>query len=472
MSSCLNKKLLTICFFFLLIYSVLLARVEETASFLKAGQLAFLRGDYNAAEIEFSNILLIDPENFEGRIWLAKVYLAQKNLTGASKLLSEASKQAPAHFMIVKLQDELRAEETDESLSGIDPMMEERLSLLKNDIPVRRYGLVIPEQNIHIPREETKDVQSLLAILNDTYEETSPIESIDNEILLDKPSDFQNHFSISKRESGNPLEKVFATLESKGMNAALDLYVEMAINDPKTGTYSDRGFLQRASALYQQRMRANPYDLEAQYYCAAAKYFDGLHDDAGKIIKMLNQRPYEPRKKEIDYISNKLESYFRSIASYNRQQEQSRSAAEAKKASEAKAAAKPDGQEKFWKKLEEKRRLEINEQTTKESQFLHDDGFKLYKQGRLDEAIKKYRQALEISPNNPEFNYHLGLALSDKALSGETVYFTQALEAFNRAALADPSSKYAKDAKKMANNIEEMQAILEDPHGEKYDSDF
>ena len=60
-------------------------------------------------------------------------------------------------------------------------------------------------------------------------------------------------------------------------------------------------------------------------------------------------------------------------------------------------------------------------------------GLELYKAGKIDEAIKQFRQALAIDPNFPEADSNLGLALDAK---GEV---DEAIVDFNKALALKPT---------------------------------
>src|SRR6202044_477098 len=60
-------------------------------------------------------------------------------------------------------------------------------------------------------------------------------------------------------------------------------------------------------------------------------------------------------------------------------------------------------------------------------------GLELYKAGKIDEAIKQFRQALAVDPNFPEADSNLGLALDAK---GEV---DEAIADFNKALALKPT---------------------------------
>ena len=64
---------------------------------------------------------------------------------------------------------------------------------------------------------------------------------------------------------------------------------------------------------------------------------------------------------------------------------------------------------------------------------IRDRGNALAAQGRFDEAIKNYRQAIQLNPNYAEALNNLGIALADKGRFGE------AIEAFSKAIQINPN---------------------------------
>ena len=85
---------------------------------------------------------------------------------------------------------------------------------------------------------------------------------------------------------------------------------------------------------------------------------------------------------------------------------------------------------------------------------MHSEGYELYKKGKLDEAIARYDAALARQPDNPEYNYHLGLAWTDKGLAGDNQAFDQAITAFQKVISLVPSDKLGKDAQAMIKDID------------------
>ncbi|HQG29760.1 MAG TPA: tetratricopeptide repeat protein, partial [Candidatus Ozemobacteraceae bacterium] len=85
---------------------------------------------------------------------------------------------------------------------------------------------------------------------------------------------------------------------------------------------------------------------------------------------------------------------------------------------------------------------------------LHAEGEELYKKGQVDAAIERFNTAISRNPNEPNYHYHLGLALTDKGLGGQYDAFDRAIESFNRVLrLAPPGEKLAKDAEAMVRDI-------------------
>src|SRR6266542_4411092 len=69
-----------------------------------------------------------------------------------------------------------------------------------------------------------------------------------------------------------------------------------------------------------------------------------------------------------------------------------------------------------------------------DAELLHSEGVEAVKQGRLDEAIGLFRQALEVRPDFVAAHHNLGVACARKKL------FPQAVESFQRALRLSPGS--------------------------------
>ena len=123
----------------------------------------------------------------------------------------------------------------------------------------------------------------------------------------------------------------------------------------------------------------------------------------------------------------------------------------------------------IWAKLKKKRAAgnanasgsaDAGSEGIAEAAALHSEGYELYKKGKLDEAIAKYDEALSRQADNPEYNYHLGLAWTDKGLAGDSAAFDRAITAFQRVISLAPNDKLGKDAQAMIKDIDSAKKSL------------
>ena len=62
--------------------------------------------------------------------------------------------------------------------------------------------------------------------------------------------------------------------------------------------------------------------------------------------------------------------------------------------------------------------------------------------------------------DNPEYNYHMGLAWMDKGLAGDAQAYDNAITSYQKVINLAPESKLAKDANTMINDIKQAKRSL------------
>lgn len=432
--------------------SVVKAQAEDDISaFIQQGQECYQRGDLKGAALEFENVLLIDRQNFSARVWMAQVYVDLKDLEKARKMLREAALQAPDHPRVVQLQKLLGEIKKPVSVASIDPMAKEALSLVGSTTRLRQFGLVIPEDKVKVDQSERD-----LLVFGDL--------ELDAEKPREKEIDLLNYFTP---ESG-PLVDVFAALESRGLSAALDLYIDKVIKDPSLGALDDKGLVARGNAEYAARFSASTDDLEARYYYGALQYLNGLYPEAQSVLEPLrkNSGDYADRLRPILAGLDRWQDQENERIMLARRAEEERLALEALEKSEAEKK-----KSNAWASIRKKRAAAAVASGSAdatgavpggsvEAIQLHSQGYELYKKGKLDEAIEKFQAALTINADNPEFNYHMGLAWTDKGLAGDTQSFERATASFQRVMALAPNNKLAKDAEAMIKDIDSAKKTL------------
>ncbi len=423
---------------------------DDINLFLQAGQECYNKGELANAALEFENILLIDPQNFAARVWLAQVYVDMKDIDKARRVLAEASLQAPDHPRVIQLQKILGGiKKPSTRVKSVDPVVNEALTLIGSGTRVRQFGLVIPESKV----------------VKDTSEKSLLIfEGL--ELAAEKPKEkdieLQNYF---EPETG-PLADVFVALDSQGLNAALDLYFTKILADPGLAAQNDRGLLVKGNETFSQKFADSPDSVEARYFYGTLQFINGLYADAEKIL--------EPLKASAGEYEERLKPVFASLKRWRDQENQRvlalKQAEEERLALEAfekeEAAKKKDD---IWAKLRKKRAAGSNasgsadaggSEGVAEAAAMHAEGYELYKKGKLDEAIAKYDEALSRQADNPEYNYHLGLAWTDKGLAGDAPSFDRAVTAFQKVISLVPDGKLGKDAQAMIKDIDSAKKTL------------
>lgn len=96
--------------------------------------------------------------------------------------------------------------------------------------------------------------------------------------------------------------------------------------------------------------------------------------------------------------------------------------------------------------------LEQDKQASKASKYL-ELALKLQEQGKYDEAIKEYVQAVEINPNDPKLHYNIGTAFQGKS------DFDHAKKAYKKALDLDPANEKARVAMESLDKIAENKKI-------------
>lgn len=411
---------------------------DDVREFLLKGQACHHKGDLAGAALEFENVLLLEPSNFEASIWLAQIYADQKNMFKARQMLQQAKRLMPTHARVVALEKLFGTEKPRVTAKEADLVMHETLTLLGSGTRLRPFGLVVPEQKVRAP-----GVQSATIAAFDDVE--IAIEPALEKGLATVPAGID---AFAKEEG--PLAPVFEARAVEGLAKALDAYFGLVGKDKTLVEQDDRGLLQEGIAFYGPKLEANASDTEAVYYFGMIQYYNGSIDEAFKLLEPLraSETPYGDRLQiiwnEIDRLKREEEARREAV----RREEEARAAArqaaaeQAAAASAAMAAAAgsaPSGSVAS---------------AASPADAMHAEGYELYKKGQVDAAIEKFNTAITRNPNEPNYHYHLGLALTDKGLGGQYDAFDRAIESFNRVLrLAPPGEKLAKDAEAMIRDI-------------------
>ena len=248
------------------------------------------------------------------------------------------------------------------------------------------------------------------------------------------------------------------------MNAALDKYYELLMKDPTIASKDDKGLIDDGNKVYSIRFADNPNDPETRYYYGTLQYINGLYEEAEAVLKPFRKNPGKYGAKLAPFFEglNKWQEQEKLRLAELKYEEEQRMEREAKER-EKTEAEKND----VWAKIKSKGSQsgsKKNEDLAKEEKTkaaaLDSEGYKLYKKGKLDEAIAKYEEALSSDNENIELNYHLGLAWMDKGFAGDISAYDNAITSYQKVISIAPDSKLAKEAKSMIDDIQQAKYSL------------
>lgn len=422
--------------------------------FLKEGIKCYNEGKIDDALVEFENVLLLDKNNFEAKIWIAQIYIDKKDTENAEKLLNEASLSAPDHPKVKQLK-KLLGHGYDSKPIMHDPVVYEVITEMASGTKLRPFGLVIPENKV-----EVQNPDIILSALDREIERDDEQEAD----ILDT-----NEYFLSAK---GPLTDVFNALKNQGLTAALDIYFDKLNKDPAIAAEDDQGLIERGVDTFSSLFKHSPQNPENRYYFGALNFINGYYEEAERILIPLKRNPgiYAKRlapimaklekwrkdENERIRVAKKAEQEKQELERLAKQQQEGKrrdvySELQKRRASEAfgKDTDKPTKQPDL-------RTAQAAEQEAKEkalAEALHTQGYDLYKKGKLDEAIAKYNESLKKNEKSTDCMYHLGLAWTDKGLAGDVSAFDKAISYFESTIKTDPYGKNAAEARSMINDI-------------------
>lgn len=416
------------------------AEPDDIREFLLKGQACHQQRDLAGAALEFENVLLLDPSNFEASIWLAQIYADQKNMFKARQMLEQAKHLMPTHARVIALEKLFGTGKSRVTTKESDLVMHETLTLLGSGTRLRPFGLVIPEQKVRAPGVQSATIAAF-----------EDVEIAIEPSLGTGGAGVPAGIDAFAKEEG-PLAPVFEARSVDGLAKALDTYFELVGKDKTLVELDDRGLLKEGTAFYEPKFLANASDTEAVYYFGMIQFYNGSIDEAVKLLEPLRESdtPYGTRLQviwnEIDRRKQEEKARLEAIRRSEEAREAARLAAAEQAAAEAaaRAAAGRDASGTSTSPA-------VSEGP---GDAMHNEGYDLYKKGQVDAAIEKFNAAISQNPNEPNFHYHLGLALTDKGLGGQYDAFDRAIESFNQVLrLAPAGEKLARDAEAMIRDI-------------------
>ncbi|MBF0499985.1 MAG: tetratricopeptide repeat protein [Candidatus Riflebacteria bacterium] len=490
-----NKRYLFLLVFFCVVFisSCYAQESDEATEFLKRGADLYKSLDLKNAVIEFENVLLIEPSNIDAQAWLVRIYADLKQVKRAQDLLATLKKQAPDHPKVKELEALFGDGSNNSVISGksetlpntgkpgksdksgksgksgkpdktgkksakagktentsksdilklpakgpqqadnIDFVVHETLTLLGSGTQLRQFGLVIPEAKVKAP----------LA--------TDVILAEDNG---GTPGSAEGPALEKFDANEGPLAEAFDVWASDGISAGLDKYFELVLADKALAAMNDRKILEEGIAYFTPRLTANPKDEDACFYLGMIAFFNGNMDKARELLEPLRdtERPFKRLLKPVfaEFDRIKAEENARKLAL--KRDDDLREEAR-RKAEEAAAQASASSAIAANLASVTANGGIASAPSANANESVDGEGYDLYKKGQLDAAIEKFQIAIKGSPNDPKYQYHLGLALTDKGLAGSNECFDRAIEAFNKVVQLDPGGKLAKDAEVMIRDL-------------------
>ncbi len=226
--------------------------------------------------------------------------------------------------------------------------------------------------------------------------------------------------------------------------------------------HSDKGLVAEGRDFYIPRLKNNPEDIEARYYAGMISFIDGMYAQADLLLTDYRQNPGE-HEQILTKVFGRLDEWKNAekerVLALKRAEEERLAAELAEKERQEKLKQRKD----VWASLQKNKGKDEQSAGTPgnaEALKLHEEGYELYKKGKLEEAIDKFTAAIAKDGENGKFHYHLGLAWTDKGLAGDAAAFDRAIEEFQRVIALAPDDKLAKDSQSMIRDIESAKTSL------------
>ncbi len=447
-----KSKVWNLLFVSIIVTSICLSQTPTDFDFfLKEGIKCYNQGQIDDALVEFENVLLLDKNNFEAKIWIAQIYIDKKDIENAKKLIDEAAVAAPDHPKIKQLQELLGSSGESKPMKH-DPVVYEIIADIASGTKLRPYGLVIPENKIAVSNPNIA------------------IRALDREIDKVNEKEKANLDSDSYFKNGKgPLADVFNALKTNGLTSALDLYFAKFNKDPSIAAEDDQGLIERGVETFASLYRHSPENPENRYYFGALNFINGYYEEAERILLPLKKKPgiyaqrlipimtklekWRNEENERIRIAKKAEQEKRELELLAKKQQENK---RRDVYSELKKKRENEAMGSVASKAKDEKTEQANAAASEEkalAEALHTQGYDLYKKGKLDEAIAKYNESLKKNDKSTDCLYHLGLAWTDKGLAGDVAAFDKAISYFESTIKLEPNGKNAADARSMISDI-------------------
>ncbi|MBF0407212.1 MAG: tetratricopeptide repeat protein [Candidatus Riflebacteria bacterium] len=450
-------------FFLCVLISFLVSGVHasdnsDVLDFLKSGETLYKNRDLVSAEVEFENVLLVDPSNIDAQIWLIKVYADRKKIQKARDLFEKVSKQAPSNPRLKELKGifAVDAPKKAKQKKEPDPVIFETITLLGQKPVSRKFGFVVPEEKVTrktLPEPSLDESGSALTLSDD------PLISSNTQkpAVAEKPPAAASMPEIEAfhvKDDG-PLAAAFDEWSVNGLPKGLLKYFELVMADRSLASLEDHNILSEGDKYFKPRLEADPSNEDNHFYMGMISFIGG---DTARAIELLEpiRNTTKPYKELLSLVFLEFDKFLAfekervRIAQKEREdsanKKREETEAQAKAAAKNQAANQNPGQNTDVP-------LTAPPEGANTAEGFDAEGYDFYKKGRLDDAVEKFKIAIKSNPNEPKFHYHLGLAMTDKGLAGTIDSFDRAIEAFNKVIQLDPGSKLAKDAEVMVRDI-------------------
>ena len=435
--------------FFLLwtsFFPIFAQEAEDITEFFNRGKECYSKRDLANAAVELENVLLLDPGHLDAKILLIRVYGDLKDKKKAQDILKAAIAQDPKNPELLELEKLFGGGNAKVTKKEGDLVLHETITLLGTKKPLRPFGLVIPETKVKITSQDGKP----------TGTAASATGTDDIDLAADEAASATE--ALKPKNEEGPLSEVFDVWAIEGLNGGLDKYFEIVGADRSLGAIDDQKLLKEGMTFFKPRFEANNNDEKARYFFGMITFFNGESEAGWKILEPLRSKEIvnTPGAKYVfaELDKKKAEEEARLAAIKKAQEEKEareRAEEEARRAEAAAAAAAASQTAEAGGEQPASGPVVVAAPGTPDA--LDQEGYELYKKGQLDQAVAKFQQGIKANANEPKIYYHMGLALTDKALSGHLDSFDRAIDAFNNVMRLSPGSKLSRDAEIMVRDI-------------------
>jgi len=391
--------------------------IERKAQFLKSGQDYLASKDYDKAEIEFKNVLQIDPKDPEAYYHMGLLEEQKQNIRRAFGLFSKALEYNPDHFETkVKLARYYIGFDLEKALEINNEVL---IQQPDNTDALINKALILTKQND--VESATQELRDLLTKKPSSVEATLALSAIyalnknhgELKSLLIRSID-SNPDAVSLRKA---LAKVYYQEKKySGTEQQLEKIIELATDEiahrlALAQFYVVRKQPDKAEKVLRDAIAADPQDQKKYAYLVEflSKQYSGERA-VGELKTIIKEQPtFELLKFDLAKRHLSKQQFAEADAIYSKlidEQGQDRIGFQARQAY-AKSLLAQGNQEKALGLLDE-----ILEEKPKDNDALLLKGKVALKKGDATEAVSLFRQVLRDQPNNANVHQLLANALN------------------------------------------------------------